>query len=117
MRSKRGELRRNCSVLFGSVASLALLGGPAPGNDLNEEQKTALQNRLEMLKERLQQFEDRKRLEAAQGDLSPFSHPSIDRVRSSFEPVWLGGATGWGAKPPNERSAPSRCIVGSLSVA
>jgi hypothetical protein len=67
MRSKRGESRLNHSILFGSVAALALLGGPALANDLTEGQKTELQNRLEMLKERLQQFEDKKRLEAAQG--------------------------------------------------
>src|ERR1700722_5196632 len=52
-----------------------------------------------------------------QSDLSPVSHPVMSRVRSSFEPVWLGGATGRGAKPPIERSVPSRCFSGSLSLA
>jgi len=33
-------------------------------------------------------------------DLSPRSHPFVSRTRSSFEPVWLGGATGRGAEPP-----------------
>ena len=50
-------------------------------------------------------------------DVSPFSHPLMSRVCSSFEPIGLGGATGWGAKPPSERSVPSRCIAGSLSLA
>lgn len=50
-------------------------------------------------------------------DLSPKFHPAISRARSTFEPSWLGDATGWGAKPPVERSAPSRCISGSLSLA
>jgi hypothetical protein len=36
----------------------------------------------------------------------------MSRVCSSFEPVWLGGATGRGAKPPSERSVPSRCFAG-----
>jgi aspartate/methionine/tyrosine aminotransferase len=51
------------------------------------------------------------------GDLSPVSHPGISRVCSAFEPVWLGGATGWGAEPPNSSSVPSRCISGALSLA
>ena len=50
-------------------------------------------------------------------DLSPFSHPEMRRVCSSFEPMRLGGATGWGAEPASERSVPSRCIAGSLSLA
>src|SRR3990172_7364333 len=45
-------------------------------------------------------------------DLSPKFHPGLSRVCSLFEPVGLGGATGRGAKPPVERSAPSRCIAG-----
>jgi|ERR1700691_5703678 hypothetical protein len=36
-------------------------------------------------------------LAALELDLSPFSHPSMSRVCSSFEPVWLGCATGRGA--------------------
>jgi hypothetical protein len=32
-------------------------------------------------------------------DLSPLSHPPIGRVLASFEPYWLGGATGRGAEP------------------
>ena len=35
--------------------------------------------------------------------------------RSSFEPVRLGGATGRGAKPLVERSAPSRCVARALA--
>ena len=50
-------------------------------------------------------------------DLSPKSHPLMSRVRSSFEPVWLGGATGRGAKPGSERSVPSRCMAEALSLA
>jgi hypothetical protein len=56
-------------------------------------------------------------LSFAQFDLSPFSHPAPRRVRSSFEPFRLGGATGWGAKPPSARSDPPRCITGSPSLA
>jgi len=47
-------------------------------------------------------------------DLSPNLHPDPGRIRSAFEPVGLGGATGRGAQPPNERSAPSRCMPGAL---
>ena len=54
---------------------------------------------------------------ATGGDLSPNFHPGISRVRSSFEPVWLGGATGRGAEPHSERSAPSRCTSEALSLA
>src|SRR6266478_5822204 len=43
-------------------------------------------------------------------DLSPFPHPGMSRVCSSFEPIGLGGATGGGA-PPIKRSVPSRCIA------
>ena len=50
-------------------------------------------------------------------DLSPKPHPLMSRVRSSFEPVWLGGATGRGAKPGSERSVPSRCMAEALSLA
>lgn len=32
-------------------------------------------------------------------DLSPLSHPPMSRVLVSFEPCWLGGATGRGAEP------------------
>jgi hypothetical protein len=32
-------------------------------------------------------------------DLSPASHPPMRRVLASFEPCWLGGATGRGAEP------------------
>jgi hypothetical protein len=32
-------------------------------------------------------------------DLSPVCHPGMSRVGWPFEPVWLGVATGWGAKP------------------
>ena len=52
-----------------------------------------------------------------QADLSPKPHPLMSRVRSSFEPVWLGGATGRGAKPGSERSVPSRCMAEALSLA
>jgi len=37
-------------------------------------------------------------------DLSPKFHPAMSRARRSFEPFWLGDATGRGAKPPVERS-------------
>jgi hypothetical protein len=32
-------------------------------------------------------------------ELSPWSHPAMRRVLASFEPCWLGGATGRGAEP------------------
>jgi hypothetical protein len=32
-------------------------------------------------------------------DLSPIFHPAIGRALGSFEPVWLGDATGRGAEP------------------
>ena len=51
------------------------------------------------------------------GDLSPNSHPVEGRARSSFEPAWLGGATGRGAEPPVERSVPPRCMSGALRLA
>ena len=41
---------------------------------------------------------DRKRI-GGLGDLSPLSHPPMSRVLASFEPCWLGGATGRGAGP------------------
>jgi predicted RecB family nuclease len=50
-------------------------------------------------------------------DLSPVSHPGISRVRSAFEPVWLGGATGRGVEPPASSSAPSRCVARALCLA
>lgn len=50
-------------------------------------------------------------------DVSPFSHPGPSRICFSFEPCRLGGAMGWGAKPPSERSDPPRCIAGSLTLA
>jgi len=50
-------------------------------------------------------------------DLSPEAHPNGWRVRSSFEPNWLGGATGRGAEPQDSSSVPSRCIPGALSFA
>jgi len=50
-------------------------------------------------------------------DLSPFFHPVGRRARSSFEPAWLGGATGWGAEPRSSSSDPSRCIPDALSFA
>lgn len=56
-------------------------------------------------------------LEVVADDLSPMSHPPMSRIRSSFEPVWLGSATGRGAEPPSERSVPSRCIAGTLNLA
>jgi hypothetical protein len=42
-------------------------------------------------------------------DLSPKFHPFESRIRSSFGPVRPGVATGRGAKPPVERSAPACC--------
>lgn len=50
-------------------------------------------------------------------DLSPEAHPIGWRVRSSFEPNWLGGATGRGAEPRDSSSDPSRCMPGALSFA
>jgi uncharacterized SAM-binding protein YcdF (DUF218 family) len=35
----------------------------------------------------------------APDDLSPFFHPVMGRVPLAFEPIRLGGATGWGAEP------------------
>jgi len=32
-------------------------------------------------------------------ELSPETHPAMRRVLASFEPCWLGGATGRGAEP------------------
>jgi hypothetical protein len=32
-------------------------------------------------------------------ELSPLSHPAMGRVVASFEPCWLGDATGRGAEP------------------
>jgi hypothetical protein len=48
-------------------------------------------------------------------DLSPFFHPAMSRALVSFEPVWLGDATGRGAEPPGSSSAPARCIREALS--
>ena len=50
-------------------------------------------------------------------DLSPFFHPVGSRVRWSFEPIRLGGATGRAAEPHGRPSDPSRCFAGSLSLA
>ncbi len=33
-----------------------------------------------------------------------------------MKPCWLGGATGRGAEPSTESSAPSRCIPGTLGL-
>jgi hypothetical protein len=54
---------------------------------------------------------------ASTADLSPDFHPAIGRVRSAFEPLGLGGATGWGAEPRDCASAPARCLQGALSSA
>lgn len=56
------------------------------------------------------------RIQTKDVDLSPNAHPGMGRVCSLFEPVWLGGATGRGAKP-RKRSVPSRCMPGALRVA
>ena len=50
-------------------------------------------------------------------ELSPLCHPAMGRVPASFEPCWLGDATGRGAEPSMWRSVPSRCIAGALSLA
>jgi DNA methylase len=50
-------------------------------------------------------------------DLSPVSHPPMSRVGWPFEPFRLDAATGRGAKPAIERSVPSRCDAGALSLA
>jgi hypothetical protein len=55
--------------------------------------------------------------EAITVDLSPFFHPAMSRALVSFEPVWLGDATGRGAEPPGSSSAPARCVRGALSLA
>jgi len=36
----------------------------------------------------------------SEAGLSPIIHPAMSRVPVSFEPIGLGGATGWGAEPP-----------------
>jgi hypothetical protein len=38
-------------------------------------------------------------LDVMHSDLSPFFHPVGSRVRWSFEPIRLGGATGWAVEP------------------
>jgi hypothetical protein len=38
-------------------------------------------------------------IEDAAFDLSPLIHPPMSRVLASFEPWWLGDATGRGAEP------------------
>lgn len=35
----------------------------------------------------------------SESELSPSCHPAMRRVLASFEPCWLGGATGRGAEP------------------
>src|SRR5262245_54489587 len=50
-------------------------------------------------------------------DLGPLFHPGMGRVLVSFEPVWLGDATGRGAERPCSSSAPARCIRMALSLA
>ena len=50
-------------------------------------------------------------------DLSPEVHPAMGRILWSFEPVWLGDATGRGAEPSTQRSVPSRCIADAVSLA
>ena len=59
---------------------------------------------------------DTKGIPPETSDLSPFIHPVGSRARTSFEPWWLGDATGRGAEP-HKRSDPSRCFAGSLSLA
>lgn len=56
-------------------------------------------------------------LNPAAADLTPFFHPIGIRARPSFEPCWLGDATGRGAEPRSSSSDPPRCIAGSLSLA
>ena len=51
------------------------------------------------------------------GDLSPKDHPAMGRILWSFEPVWLGDATGRGAEPSTQRSVPSRCMSDAVSLA
>lgn len=50
-------------------------------------------------------------------DLSPKGHPAMGRILWSFEPVWLGDATGRGAEPSTQRSVPSRCMSDAVSLA
>ena len=50
-------------------------------------------------------------------DLSPKDHPAMGRILWSFEPVWLGDATGRGAEPSTQRSVPSRCMSDAVSLA
>ena len=65
--------KRSCQIIDGAVASGATV--------------LAL---MEMLTPLVDEFKI---------DLSPIFHPSEVRARTSFEPCWLGGATGWGAEP------------------
>jgi len=51
------------------------------------------------------------------GDLSPKVHPARGGILFSFEPVWLGDATGRDAEPSTQRSVPSCCIADAVSLA
>jgi hypothetical protein len=53
----------------------------------------------------------------ASNDLSSKVHPATGRILWSFEPVWLGDATGRGAEPSTQRSVPSRCMSDAVSLA
>jgi len=50
-------------------------------------------------------------------DLSPKVHPARGGILFSFEPVWLGDATGRDAEPSTQRSVPSCCIADAVSLA
>ena len=45
------------------------------------------------------EFQKRIAADDQAAELSPLSHPPMRRVLASFEPCWLGGATGRGAEP------------------
>ena len=53
----------------------------------------------------------------AECDLSPKDHPAMGRILWSFEPAWLGDATGRGAEPSTQRGVPSCCMSDAVSLA
>jgi Lipocalin-like domain len=63
---------------------------------------------------------DEERIKLHKGmlaDLSPKVHPAMGGILFSFEPVWLGDATGRGAEPSTQRSVSSCCIADAVSLA
>ena len=49
--------------------------------------------------------------------LSPKDHPAMGKILWSFEPEWLGDATGRGTEPSTQRSVPSCCMSDAVSLA